>query len=182
MQNEDKSVGKKNIEPNKTLWAGTLIVSDGVVIYSEPEKVSAFSTKDGGELWNQATVPRYAGLWFTWKDVFVIDGALWTWMGAKPKADNANRFEPLSAQSFELKTGEKLDEVATGNIYNVNHHHRCYRNKATSRYILSSRRGTEFVDLKDGKHVVNVWVRGTCHLGMGKKKVSGVIDRQLMLS
>ncbi|MGI9427808.1 MAG: PQQ-binding-like beta-propeller repeat protein [Bythopirellula sp.] len=162
----DVSAGKKKAEPDNTLWVGTLIVSDGVVVYSEPGRVSAFAIPDGEELWSQDTVPRYSGLWFTWKDVFVIDGQLWTWMGAKPKDEKGRRFEPLVAQSFDLQTGEKIQAVPTGNIYNVHHHHRCYRNKATSRYILSSRRGTEFVDLKDGEHVVNVWVRGTCHLGM----------------
>ena len=98
--------------------------------------------------------------------MFVIDGLVWTWMGANPKEGNKNRFEPLSVQGFDLKTGEKVNETSTGNIFNVDHHHRCYRNKATSRYILSSRRGTEFVDLKEGEPVVDVWVRGTCHLGM----------------
>ena len=152
--------------PTSALWAGVMIVSDGVVIYSEPGKVSAFSTEDGRQLWTQATVPRYAGLWFSWKDVFVIDGLVWTWMGAQPKADNQNRFEPASVQGFDLRTGEVRQTVPVGNIFNVGHHHRCYRNKATSRYILSSRRGTEFVDLQEGEHVVDVWVRGTCHLGM----------------
>jgi SAM-dependent methyltransferase len=49
LQAEDQSAGKKKTkaEPSNTLWAGTLIVSDGVVIYSQPGKVSAFSIPDG---------------------------------------------------------------------------------------------------------------------------------------
>ena len=149
-----------------TLWAGVVIVSDGVVIHSSPGEVLALSMANGEELWSKATSARYQGLWFSWKDVFVIDGVVWTWMGARPHSDNPNRAEPPSVQGFCLKTGELTKTVSTGNIFNVHHHHRCYRNKATPRYILASRRGTEFVDLEEGDHVVNVWVRGMCHLGM----------------
>ena len=57
-------------------------------------------------------------------------------------------------------------QVPLGNTFKANHHHRCYRNKATAKYILASRRGTEFVDLQGGKHSINNWVRSTCHVGM----------------
>ena len=56
--------------------------------------------------------------------------------------------------------------VSTGPIFKTHHHHRCYRDKATVNYILSSRRGTEFIDLSGGVHTVDNWVRGTCHMGM----------------
>ena len=67
---------------------------------------------------------------------------------------------------YDLHSGELKREVPLGNIFKTNHHHRCYRNKATTRYVLASRRGTEFVDLVDGQHSVHNWVRGTCHMGM----------------
>ena len=66
----------------------------------------------------------------------------------------------------ELASGQEKKRFATTEAMEMTHHHRCYRNKAMVRYILASRRGTEFVDLHDGKHTVDNWVRGTCHVGM----------------
>jgi outer membrane protein assembly factor BamB len=49
---------------------------------------------------------------------------------------------------------------------NPSHHHRCYSNKATDRYILAGRRGTEFVDLAAGEVLWNSWARGACKYGV----------------
>jgi len=49
---------------------------------------------------------------------------------------------------------------------NPGHHHRCYSNKATDRYILGGRRGTEFIDLKSGEVLWNSWARGVCKYGV----------------
>ena len=45
-------------------------------------------------------------------------------------------------------------------------HHRCYRAKATDKYILCSRSGIEFIDLKTGEWTINHWVRGGCLYGI----------------
>ena len=49
---------------------------------------------------------------------------------------------------------------------NPGHHHRCYSNKATDRYILGGRRGTEFIDLARGDVLWNSWARGVCMYGV----------------
>ena len=166
----DLSAG--GIRSRGNLWIGTLIVRDGVVLHASPSKLAAFSADTGKLLWSQPK--RYIGhLWYEWKDVFVIGGLVWTWSaeleqtligaaGAKPQ----RALSPESANGYDLKTGELKKKVPLGAIFKANHHHRCYRDKATVRYILASRRGTEFVDLEEGKHTVDNWVRGTCHLGM----------------
>ncbi|MCD6393005.1 MAG: PQQ-like beta-propeller repeat protein [Planctomycetes bacterium] len=46
------------------------------------------------------------------------------------------------------------------------HHHRCYPNKATSRYIIGAMEGLEFLALKDDSHSRNNWLRGSCSLGI----------------
>jgi len=154
------------------LWVGTMIVSDGVVIHASPNQLAAFSADTGKVLWTQPK--KYIGhLWYEWKDVFVIDGLVWTWSaeldaglfdtGRKRKQ---RTFWPRSVNGYDIKTGEPKKEVPLGSIFRAHHHHRCYRNKATVRYILASRRGTEFVDLQQGKHTVHNWVRGACHVGM----------------
>ena len=140
------------------LWAGTLIISSDVVLYAEQGLLTALATEGGAEMWSrQAKQP--GGLWFSWKDVYVIDDLVWTW---GPQARG-----PLSeVHGHDLRTGEVKKRVPLGNLFRLDHHHRCYRNKATSRFIIASRRGAEFIDLEGGPHSVNNWVRGICHLGM----------------
>jgi outer membrane protein assembly factor BamB len=166
----DRQAG--GIRTGGNLWIGTMIVQDGVVLHASPHQLAGLSCNTGEVLWKQSK--KYIGhLWYEWKDVFVIDGLVWTWSaelgqgaigegGAKPQ----RALWPKSVNGYDLHTGVLRKEVSLGMIFNANHHHRCYRNKATVRYILASRRGTEFVDLEQGHHTVDNWVRGTCHLGM----------------
>ncbi len=166
----DKSAG--GIRAQGKLWNGTMIVRDGVVIHASPNQLAAFSADTGKLLWSQPK--KYIGhLWYEWKDVFVIDGLVWTWspeLGQGTfdigRGRKQRTLYPKSVNGYDVLTGELKKKVPLGAIFKANHHHRCYRNKATTRYILASRRGTEFVDLKEGKHTVHNWVRGTCHVGM----------------
>lgn len=66
---------------------------------------------------------------------------------------------------LDTKTGKetrRIDASAT----NSQHHHRCYRNKATENFILMGAEGVECVDLRSGKVTVNRWVRGACLYGI----------------
>jgi hypothetical protein len=153
------------------LWIGTMIVRDGVVIHASPNKLAGFAADTGKLLWSQPK--RYIGhLWYEWKDVFVIGDLVWTWsadleVGASESGKAKERaIYPKTANGYDLHTGELKKQVPLGAIFKANHHHRCYRNKATTQYILASRRGTEFVDLEHGRHTVDNWVRSTCHVGM----------------
>lgn len=157
----------------RTVWTGTLIISDGVVVHASPNQLAAFSSKTGDILWTQPK--RYLGhLWYEWKDVFIIDGLVWTWSGqvmreplvVNGKPSKSKSLWPVRVNGYDLHTGKLKKDVPLGNIFKTHHHHRCYRNKATLRYILASRRGTEYVDLENGHHTVQNWVRGTCHVGM----------------
>jgi len=161
-----------NIQSNGILWNGTMIVSDGMVVHASPNKLAAFAADSGEMLWSQPK--KYIGhLWYEWKDVFVIDGLVWTWSAELEegffnigRARKQRELWPRTVNGYDIRTGELKKEVPLGPIFKTHHHHRCYRNKATPRYILASRRGTEFVDLVEGKHTVHNWVRGTCHVGM----------------
>ena len=164
--------GAGGIQTKGNLWVGTMIVCDGAVLHASPSKLAAFAAADGKLLWSQPK--RYIGhLWYEWKDVFVIDGLVWTWsaeldrgvLEASGKAKQRSLW-PRSVNGYDIRTGEMTKQVPLGPIFQTHHHHRCYRNKATLRYILASRRGTEYVDLEHGKHTVHNWVRGTCHMGM----------------
>ncbi|MFQ6009264.1 MAG: hypothetical protein ACE5K8_09995, partial [Candidatus Zixiibacteriota bacterium] len=157
------------IKAMRTVWTGTLIVHDGVVVHASPNQLAAFSADSGQILWTRAK--KYLQhLWFEWKDVFVIEGLVWTWSAELERGQLEGTRQrstwPATVNGYDLHTGQLKKKVPLGNIFKTHHHHRCYRNKATSRYILASRRGTEYVDLEHGKHTIHNWVRGTCHVGM----------------
>jgi outer membrane protein assembly factor BamB len=165
----DQTAG--GVKSQGNLWIGTMIVRDGVVVHASPNRLAGLSADTGKVLWTQPK--KYLGhLWYEWKDVFVIDRLVWTWSAelAKGNIQNGARVEhpnwPQSANGYDLHTGQLKKSVPLGNVFNANHHHRCYRDKATERYILASRRGSEFIDLVGGKHTIDNWVRGTCHVGM----------------
>jgi outer membrane protein assembly factor BamB len=163
------------ISAGHTLWTGTLIVRDGVILQASPDQLAAFSAPSGKILWTQ---PKkfLQHLWYEWKDVFVIDGLVWTWSaqtkrepletGGGPRTRKTMSLWPVSANGYDLHTGKLVKKVPLGDIFKTYHHHRCYRDKATLRYIVTSRRGAEFVDLEHGHHTIQNWVRGTCHVGM----------------
>ena len=169
---DEADMNAGGIDTMGNLWSGTMIVTDGVVLHASPHKLAAISAETGELLWSQPK--HYIGhLWYEWKDIFVIDGLAWTWtaeLDREPlERDPSGRQKsvfPRFVKGYDLKTGETKQEVDLGVIFKSHHHHRCYRNKATERYILASRRGTEYVDLEDGAHSVHNWVRGTCHYGM----------------
>lgn len=164
---EDAKAG--NIDAGRRVWNGAVIVADGVVLHASPNSLAAFSAQSGEILWHQ---PKkfLQHLWYEWQDVFVIDDLVWTWSSElareRLQGGGGNSIWPVSANGYDLHSGELKREVPLANIFKTHHHHRCYRNKATVRYIIASRRGSEFVDLEQGDHSVNNWVRGACHMGM----------------
>jgi hypothetical protein len=65
----------------------------------------------------------------------------------------------------DLKTGEINSEFAP-DVQTYWFHHRCYRAKATDKYLLPSRTGIEFVDFKEQTWECHHWVRGACLYGI----------------
>ncbi len=160
-----------------------MVYRDGVVLLAQPEPdihhtyhtvpgaLYAFDAKDGKGMWKHA----YGG-WghHTQHDVFVVGDVVWTHVNAKAKFGSAwgsgkkavNQSQiAYRIQALDLRTGKVRKELATKDIFNVGHHHRCYRNKMTERFLMSSRRGVEFVDLATGQQQQHHWVRSGCLLG-----------------
>lgn len=141
----------------------TLVYHDGMVYFAQLDpdrridwreirgKLHAFSATTGREMWS-----RECSSW-GWghpADVFVIDGLVWI-----------SGFKNDLYLGLDRRTGEVKRKVSNFKAFDNAHHHRCYRNKATSRYIMTSFRGLEFMDIA-GEHTdLNHWVRGTCRLG-----------------
>ena len=151
VKNPKKTKRRKSKSQRRPGWSlAALSVSDGVVLLADNGRLQAFSAADGKELWhNGASV----GLCRTPSEMFVIGGLVWQ--------------GPHFSEGRDLHTGKiKKSNKATNDIWTAGHHHRCYREKATSRFILTGYRGIEFLDIFGKDHTRNNWIRGTCQYGI----------------
>ena len=129
--------------------SATLVVRDGVVLSQRGSNLVALSAEDGKRLWSGGCGAGFRSP----GDVFVIDGLVWT-----GKDFAAGR---------DLKTGEVRKTLPVlSAIQTAGHHHRCYREKATTRYIMAGHRGIEYMDLEGDDHCRNNWIRGLCQYGV----------------
>ncbi len=146
----------------------SLVYHGGVVYFAQlnPDKrvgwrgvrgrLHAFSATSGKELWNRQCA---SWGWGHPADVFVVDGLVWV-----------HDFQPPSILGLDPKTGRIKRQLSNFKAFDNGHHHRCYRNKATTRFMITSYRGLEFIDFAGrvddkGGTDLNHWVRGTCRLG-----------------
>ena len=146
--------------PSSRMWqwaSPTLTTHNGIVYVADFRSLSAISVDDGQVLWQCSSQQGFCSP----PDIFVIDGLLWR--GVTPRRGRADFGEGLDA-----RTGELVKTIDTEKAwsYATLAHFRCYRSKATSRFILSSRSGVEFIDLESGQINLNHWVRGTCQYGI----------------
>jgi len=114
-------------------------------------RVRAYSPTTGKTMWT-----RRCGNWghFCVPDLFVTDGLAWV-----------HHHTEMAMTGLDLTTGLEKRRVSTEVAFTNGHHHRCYRNKATSRYLMTSYRGFEFIDWASSRSDLNHWVRGACRYG-----------------
>ncbi|MFC1596519.1 PQQ-binding-like beta-propeller repeat protein, partial [Planctomycetota bacterium] len=153
-------------------FAPTLVAHQGTILFAGGEKIhmsymgwgskdigqdtmTAFSADTGQKLWT-ADHP-YSG-YNSPEDLFVAAGKVWT--GVTAQGGPHGRYTGHS-----LRTGQVQNDFPP-TVDTFWFHHRCYRAKATDKYILSSRTGIEFVDLQTGQWTINHWVRGGCLYGI----------------
>ena len=137
--------------------AALRVVCNNSVICVDNKAVTALSTKTGKTQWKQAMLLAQV------RDVFIANGSLWLG-GFKPiEGKRGPVWGPYFATQRDLATGKMLRHIEPEN---PGHHHRCWQNKATDRYILGGRRGVEFIDLESGDVLWHSWVRGVCRYGV----------------
>ena len=142
----------------------TLVAVDEVVLLLSGNHVAAHDASDGQLLWEQ-TGPPVSGAEAA--DLFVIDGLVWRGMACVDDQGRPVRKSPHALViGWDLHSGEPKRRILVKNLRSPEHHHRCYRNKATVRYLISSYEGAEFLDFQDDNHGQNNWVRGACGYGM----------------
>ena len=138
-----------------------LVVSDGVVLCNLSQELTALSAKDGKRLWGYKKGDGFHSP----RDVFVIGGLVWP--GSHPRDSVAPPPVDDFSVALDLHTGEvKKTNTIMVDLQTSGHHHRCYREKATSNYIIAGKRGFEMMNLTGDNHSRNNWVRGTCQYGM----------------
>ncbi|MFO8011677.1 MAG: PQQ-binding-like beta-propeller repeat protein [Phycisphaerae bacterium] len=143
----------------------TLVATDDLVLFAQLEPVQkrigwgviktglyAFSAKDGRVRWS-----RVVGNWghFCVPDVFVVRGLVWV-----------HDYKTVAMVGLDPHSGEEKARISTKTWFEQGHHHRCYRNKATERFILTGYRGVEFLDLETGTAKPHHWSRGACRYGI----------------
>jgi len=161
----DLQTGKElwSVEP-KEKAAKTLVATDGVVLVLGRGSLEAREAATGKQMWQRQVVP---GNSLAGEDLFVINGVIWLGMAcADDDRKPSRKGTSALAIGYDLRTGEERRQVFAPNLISPEHHHRCYRNKATSRYVISSMEGAEFLDLEGTNHAQNNFIRGACKLGM----------------
>ncbi|MBL7038826.1 MAG: PQQ-binding-like beta-propeller repeat protein [Pirellulaceae bacterium] len=132
-----------------------LIYDDVVLLAANNGKVSGWSIQDGSKLWEQQQKPSGH---LSLKDLLVADGLVWT-------GDIAGNAGSGVFTGYDPRTGEVKREFPP-DVHVHWFHHRCYPAKATDKYLLTARNGTEFIDLKRETWQPNHWVRGGCIYGV----------------
>ena len=116
---------------------------------------TALSADTGKILWTNKTINT--GFECP-KDVLVLDGLVW--IGDIFQGQNSGAFTGRDIHTGEVKREFKLP----WDLYWF--HQRCYRSKATERFIMPSRTGVEFISPTEGWTSFNHWVRGACLYGI----------------
>ncbi len=146
-RNAGDNVGRA--PPNGTTgW----IVSSGGRNDRQDAELVAFSADTGAELWRAAYSENYN----TPGDIFVINGVVWV---GNLRAGS----DPGFTIGRDLRTGKVVRSLPPQKGWG---HHRCYRNKATVRWLLVGRGGVQFIDPESGNVIANSWYRGACQYGV----------------
>lgn len=142
----------------------TLIARDGAVLIYAGNRLRAYDAVEGSLRWQQDVPPSSGG---ESPDLFVIDGLVWRGMVAvNDDLKPIGKSEHAMAVGYDLQTGEQRRQVVVRGLRSPEHHHRCYRNKATERYLISGMEGAEFMDLAGDDHTQSNFLRGACKLGV----------------
>ncbi|MCD6304136.1 MAG: PQQ-binding-like beta-propeller repeat protein, partial [Planctomycetes bacterium] len=152
------------LEWSSRMETTSLVAWEDLLVAVSGRTFTTFTAKDGRKLCEVRA--KGAG--------YICRGVMWYGPMAWKRPEMTGRKSPdAMAVGYDVRTGKKVGEAHARNLMAIGHHHRCYRNKASERYIISGKEGTEFLDLWKGEHSQNNWVRGPC--------IQGVVPAEGML-
>ncbi len=133
-----------------------VVMHSNVVLYAGGDgSMKGLNLDSGKELWS---APHNKSGYRSPEDLIVAGGLVWN--AATLSGGMAGEFIGRDPWTGEAKVQFPPDV----NTYWF--HHRCYIAKATDRFLLPSRTGIEFVDIKAKHWDINHWVRGACLYGV----------------
>ena len=153
-----------------TWFAPTLVMHDDLVLWAggehtvrhsrmrkgaDPDRLFALDAKTGKVLWNASHLQSG---YDSPKDIFIVDGKAWFSEIVQGKSSGLT-------VGIDVRTGEEAVRFMPDDGGYHMPHHRCHRAKATERYMVASRTGIDFVDLKEKHWDSSHWVRGACLYG-----------------
>ena len=142
----------------------TLVVVSDTIVMQGGKFVSAYDAADGRLLWHKTVPPIGGG---EGDDLFVVDGFVFRGMlSVDEEGRPVGKSPNVLVIGWDLRSGQEKKRILVKNLRSPEHHHRCYRNKATVRYLISSYEGAEFLDFKGDNNCQNNWLRGACRYGM----------------
>jgi outer membrane protein assembly factor BamB len=126
----------------------TLVVCQGVVLVNAQD-LEAFAADTGKLLWSNSAAkgPGISNA----PDLFLTGGLVW-------HGGDVHGRDP--------QTGEIKQTLDLQKLINPWHHYRCYRSKATDRYLIWPKQGAEFIDLTGDNNMRHDWFRGPCKYGI----------------
>jgi len=143
-------------------YTPTVVAYEDTVMCMTWKRLSAHSIKDGKKLWEQKGAIIYAAA----ADLFAIDDKVWTFPMTK-----GLEMPPATDFIKNGKVGVGID-IASGKIVKEvdfarnQHHHRCYRNKATETHFLLGHSGVQVIPLDTLTPQTHQWARGACQYGI----------------
>ncbi len=143
---------------SKHSWVSTTaVIKNGLVYVGDGVRLQAFDAATGEKKWETKTAFNF----FNPPDIFIADNLLWT-------GKNNKRNDPDYHTGYDPATGEPKRKIDTTRAFTKQRmgHHRCYRDKATEKYIIVGRTGAEFIDIRNNDVNRNDFVRGTCQYGV----------------
>ena len=127
----------------------TFILHGDLVLEGDGGSIVARDAKTGKARWTTRT----GGGAMRGHDFFIARGLAWHAASG-------------GIAGYDLKTGKVVKTIDPSSAQSRGHHLRCYRSKATERYLITQFRGAEFVSLTGEGHSQNDWVRGACRYGV----------------
>jgi len=146
------------MSPMPTNFGSTLVVYNDVVLFegADPSRtLTALSAETGDILWTDNHERTGHNCPY---DLLVVDGL--AWVGAIAGGGHSGIFT-----GWDPNTGTVASEFPP-DVETYWFHHRCYRSKATQKYLLTSRTGIEFIDPQAQHWTTHHWIRGGCLYGI----------------
>ncbi len=144
--------------------SGIVVIYKNAVLTTGKGGTTAFSLADGKELWKGPGTGR---------DLLVIDDLVWRIQETIGILERREEHWPTLARNsgarlsgYDFRTGKLRRTIEIPNAMSPGHHLRCFRSKATDRFIIYPKRGTEFLDLDGDDHMRHDWLRGSCRYGL----------------